>query len=534
MTMLTLTAPRVVRLRSLERDGQTADAGPVLAGGMVVPWGAEFTRMGGVRFTFGADDLRLPDDLSTVKLLVQHDDDRPIGYAVEAHKADDGLHMRFALPDHPRTIEALAELDAGLRDGASVGVEVDDAVLEQAFEVWLEGEQTDPIVMAGELREVSQVTVPQFPTARVSRHRAPALVTLTRKDDPPMTTDSLPTLEQALDTFSIADAPEFLELSARLAQLEQGAPGGGHPLARFASLGEAIKAGAAGERVTLALADNVSTGGKNAGVMPPSWATDVKGIMARRRATIEAFGGARALPAAGLDTAWPYFDGDLAALVDMQGGQKTDITSVAVDIKKATAAIRTYAGGADNALQLIERSEPSFLEAWGRIMLAAYGVVTEQAFALALSGAATGSVPCETDADADAVRAALFEASDAVDDATGAPAEFVLAAGDVFVKWGALPGLHTPDYGTQNAAGTSSARTLVIDVNGLPVIKSRGLPDGEVIVSNREAAAWREDGPSFIDAVNVQKLGLDRAVYGYGVAEVYLPAGLVELVDLTP
>lgn len=503
--------------------------------GLVVPWGTEFTRMGGIRFVFTADSLRLPDDLSTVKLLVQHDDERPVGYAVDAQAADDGLRMTFALPDHPRAADVLDEAALNLRDGFSVGIEVDDDVLDEAFDAAFDG-QTDPITMRGVLRETSIVSVPQFNSARIA-NRAPALLTLSKETDMPEA-DTLPTVEAAAATFT--ETPEFLELRTRVRDLETlGATGDAqarHRLARFASLSDALVAGlkaqAKSDRISLALVDNTSNAGKNAGVVPPGWSTEVHGIIARVRAAIEAFGGPGSLPDSGMDTAWPYFDGLLNTLVGVQATQKTDITSVAVDIKKGTAPVKTYAGGADNALQLIERSSPSYLEAWARIMLAAYAVVTDAAFVAAVYAAGTGTQNLEsTGMTADAVRAALFGASNSVDTATGAPAEFALVAPDLFAVLGGLAGLHNPDYGTFNAAGTSSARSLAINVNGLPVIKVPGLGAGTGLVSNREAARWVEDGPAFIDAYNVSKLGRDSAVYGYAATEVYIPAGIVKLVD---
>ena len=502
--------------------------------GMVVPWDTEFERMGGVRFVFTRDSLALPDDLRTVKLLVEHDRDRPAGYAIDASADDSGLRITFALPAHPRSDALAAEIEAGLRDGFSVGIEPDSSVMEAAWNVFMAGTQIDPVVMSGTLREVSSVSVPQFNTARVE-NEARQLITLT-VEETAMTVPVSP-VEEAAARFSIIESPEFAELAGRLTRLEAGTPAGAHPLARFATLSDAMRAGLSEEmgRIRLALADNTGNTGANAGVLPPGWATTVHGIIERRRNACNAFG-VVGLPDAGMDTAWPYYDGDMSLLVGAQSAMKAEITSAAVDIKKGTASIKTYAGGADNALQLIERSDPSFLEAWGRIMLAAYALVTESAFTAAVAGAATGTAPIggatgsPLTATAAEVREFMFAASDAVDDATGAPAEFCLVAPDVFVAWGGLDGLHNPDYGTNNALGTASARTLAINVNGLPVIKARGLTTDSVLVSNSDAAKFREDGPSFIDALNVAKLGRDSAVYGYGATEVYFPAGVVEAV----
>ena len=42
---------------------------------------------------------------------------------------------------------------------------------------------------------------------------------------------------------------------------------------------------------------------------------------------------------------WPYFNGDLSTIVGEQVTQKSEITSVRVDLLKGTRAIKTFAGG---------------------------------------------------------------------------------------------------------------------------------------------------------------------------------------------
>lgn len=494
--------------------------------GLVMPWGETFTRHG-VPMAFHIDSITVPDDLAAVKLLIEHDPERPIGTATAATTDAAGLHMQFRLADHERSREAAHEITERLRDGYSVGVALSDAAIEAVWE-WEPGQ--DPVELSGTLREVSLVAIPQMQSARVE-HSAP-LVTLSQK------VERMDTTAAAADSFTITESPEFVELAGRVARLETTGPGGGHPAARFATLGAAIKSGTGAdpvESVTLALADNVADDGTNAGVIPPAWLSGVVGIINRRRAAVNAFGGPGSLPASGLSIDWPYYDGDLSELVGQQSGHKQEITSAVVDIKRATADIVTYAGGADNALQLIERSSPAFLSEWGRIMAAAYGLVTETDFVGKVAAGAGETLPIDWGtADAAAVKAWLFAASDAVDDATGAPAGFCLAAPDVFQTIGTLDGIYPGEYGTSNVAGTASAATLRVDVNGLPIIKARGLAAGTAIVSNSDAARFHESGPRFIDALNVSRLGRDSAIYGYGVARIITAAGIVKSAPVGP
>lgn len=283
------------------------------------------------------------------------------------------------------------------------------------------------------------------------------------------------------------------------------------------------------------LVDQVT--GDNPGVIPPAWLNEVFGVIDTGRPVITAIG-PRPLPPAGMEIDWPYFDGDLHALVGEQVAQKTEITSVKVSLKRASTAIKTYAGGSDLSWQLIRRSQPSYREAYLRIMQAAYGVVTDAAV-----GDQVAAVPghqtvdydvAAADPDGTLLRAAIFEASVLVQRATGSPASFVLAAADVFVKFGGMPTMVPTSYGTQNVTGTAQASTLDVNVSGLQVTLALDLDPGTCIVSNRQACAWFEDGPFVVAAPDIPKLGEDVAVWGMGGFGAFIGAGVVLLAPGLP
>jgi len=285
-----------------------------------------------------------------------------------------------------------------------------------------------------------------------------------------------------------------------------------------------------------AFVDQITT--DNPGVIPPAWLSEVFGIIDTGRPVISAIG-PRPLPPAGMEIDWPYFDGDLHALVGEQATEKGDIVSVKVSLKKASTPIKTYAGGSDLSWQLIRRSQPAYRDAYLRIMQAAYGVVTDAAVGdqvTAVPGHQTVTYDVTAaDPDGTLLRAAIFEASVLVQRATGSPASFVLAAPDVFVKFGGMPTMVPSAYGTQNVTGTAQASTLDVNVSGLQVTLALDLDDGTCIVSNRQACAWFEDGPFVVAAPVVPKLGEDVAVWGMGGFGAFIGAGVVLLEpDVTP
>jgi phage head maturation protease len=293
-----------------------------------------------------------------------------------------------------------------------------------------------------------------------------------------------------------------------------------------------LRSYAARALATRALDDIVMTAGANAGAVTANTFGTVRRLVQRTRRTIEAFGGPAPLFGTGTTFGYPYFDGTLTDLVGAQSEEKAEITSAVVDIKRATATIATYAGGADISLQLIRRSEPGYLEMWGQIMLAAWALVTNAAFVTALeAGSVTGDfTEALATVDATELKNRCVAAAGAGARATGQPAEFVLAGTNAFK---AAAKLMTPTP-VVNAAGSANARTLEVNVGGLPVIHEPSLTTAKFLVSNSFAAKWHEEGPFQAASDDVAKLGRDVAYWSMGAPAIYVPAAVIEVYDVTP
>jgi hypothetical protein len=238
-----------------------------------------------------------------------------------------------------------------------------------------------------------------------------------------------------------------------------------------------------------------------------------------------------------MDINWPYYDGDIEALIGRQTAEKTALPTSKISLKRGTAPIVSYGFAHDVAYQLILRSSPSYIAAANRILLAAFAAREDREMvdAVVAADALGGFVTLDPlTATADAVRAALFEASVAVETATGAPATFGLASTNVFTKLGGLPGLSPSMYGTQNVAGTADAASLRINVSGLPIVHDHRLPTGSLAVSNDSAASWNGVGPLFVTAEDVERLGRNEAIWGMGAATIELPKGIVWLAAAKP
>jgi hypothetical protein len=300
-----------------------------------------------------------------------------------------------------------------------------------------------------------------------------------------------------------------------------------HELAQYRTLGEYRLAVLNGEVESRALYDQVTQ--NNPGLMPPIFSNIVRGIFDLGAPTINAFGRESA-GTTGMEFNFPYWDGDLTTIVEEQVDEKDQVNSVAINILKGTANLKTYAAGSDISFQLLQRSSPSYVDAHTRIMLNSYVQVTDIAMVAAVYGARTvEAYDLATDTDGSAFREAVFGASVSCQTATGMPAEFVLVSPNVFKTIGGWSTFFPSNYGTFNVSGVASASNLSVAVSGLPVILDRNIGGDAILVSNREAARWIEDGPRLSQMDQPALLGRDVAVYGYGCAQIISSAGIIGL-----
>lgn len=319
------------------------------------------------------------------------------------------------------------------------------------------------------------------------------------------------------------------------------------PLAGYATLGEMVHAAAQRDaapelraHVARAIAhrvldDTTFNSGANAALASGNLVTqELQRLVNRGRPAIAAFGGPRPLgEIAGLTLEWPYFDGTLADFVAAQSAEKAAIISAAVDIKLGTEALLTYAGGSDISFQVLRRGRPSILDMYARIWLAAWAAVTDAAFVTELE---SGTVTVDTAEAISAMDLAEFTAlmitaSLAVEAATGRPAEFVLASTTMFTR---LANLIAPSSTQIVAASSLDLRGLRIALGNVPIIHVAGITAGKAIASNELAAAWYEDGPFLASDDDVEKLGRNVAYWSLGAGARFVPAGIVEIYDVTP
>jgi len=358
-------------------DVTAADSEKGVIVGKVVPYGVYGnTSLGPVAFQAGA--FATPPE--TVKLLLEHDGRRPIGRATGFVDGPDHMTGTFKLSRTTAGRDALIEAAEGLRDGLSVGANIID------FEDTEEGY----VVTAAELVEVSLVATPAFSQAGVEQ------VAASEPDPTPATSDQEPaTMEN--ETPEVEPAAEVVEASEKV---EAAAPAKQYITVGAPRALEGMTAGGfaraqleaqAGDRdaqmvVQAALADNTTTTG--AGVVPTRFLTEVITVLDNSRPFIDSIS-REALPDAGMDFKIPRVTQKPS--VAEQAAEGDEVSSTAFNLDYLTVDVKTFGGGERISRQLIERSDPAFLDRLILEMAAQYAQTVDKWAHLQANGSAAQS-----------------------------------------------------------------------------------------------------------------------------------------------
>lgn len=499
MTMRTMTVGLTVR----DTGGDT----PVMEVDVrVVPWDTATDLGAGLteRIQRGAID---PAAVVGLPLVWQHRD--PIGRITAADGDGDALTATARISDTVLGRDARTLAADGVL-GASIGFVPDQ---------WYSGPDGTMVHTRIDLREISLTHNPAYQDTGVLAVRERS----TTMTEQPITVTEVP-------HPWARDLGELRDMVAALQAAPTG-PTGASPLMEHRSIAALATAVFNGEVSQRALADQVT--GNNPGVIQPGWINDIKGIVDLGRPFIVGTGGPGGLPDSGMDVNWPSFSGDLSAIVAEQTAEKTEINSVRVDLVKGTTPIRTFAAGSDISYQLLMRSTPSYLDAYLRIVIAAWAAETEAAAVAAAVAAGTGSVTYAP-GDPGSVHEAVVEASLDVFGATGQPPSIVAVRWD---SWASVAGAVDPDgrplypaYNPTNSSGRATAPgALAIEIAGLPAVPVKSLTTVPFLVTNGAAFTWGESGPMTATAEDVSKLGRDMAVWGLAASQPYIPAGIVKI-----
>ena len=330
-----------------------ADSDSRTISGRIVTWGESGNTSAG-KTVFAKDSIAL----KPVKLFIDHNMDKPIGKVLDFETTDQGIDATFKIANTQRGNDALVEAMEGLKDGFSVGIKL------------TEYDNTDEglIVKNSQLIEVSLVETPAIDSARVSEVAA-----------------SDETNEQ--EGSEMTDTPELQtenEVSVEASKVEAAAVRTSAPVFTAPRVDTNVTAGqyvhaqikaqrGDADARDLVAALEVATVAENTGMVPPNYLRDIIGIIDDSRPFINSIERA-ALPPSGMKIFTPVLGAQATVAVTGEGAE-FDSTDTAVTYQEDT--IVKFAGANVINVELLDRSDPSFLDLLLRELAASYAQKTD-------------------------------------------------------------------------------------------------------------------------------------------------------------
>jgi HK97 family phage prohead protease len=331
--------------------------------GKIVPFGTgEIGRTNLGEYAFAANSIEIADP-SKIRLLSQHNMQKPIGKMISAEERKDGIYAVFRLSKSTAGSDALIMAQEGLVTGLSIGAEI------LASQPSKDGYT---VVSSARLKEVSLVTVPAFASAQVLEIAAEEVI--------PVEETTKTESETAMENIT----PEAVAAPVEAAAVEAARPT--VAASYFTSprvnlnvtAGEYAKAQINAMRGDsdardLVAALQVATVAENTGMVPPTYLKDVIGIIDSQRPFIDSIERA-ALPASGMKIFTPKLGTQATVALTAEAAEFSS-TDTTVTFQEDTVV--KFAGAGKLDLELVDRSDPSFLDLYLRELAASYAQKTD-------------------------------------------------------------------------------------------------------------------------------------------------------------
>jgi HK97 family phage prohead protease len=343
--------------------------------GVIVPFGKiGYTNMGEVVFEAGSLNIG-----EGIKLFTEHDMTQPIGRMISHEVSPIGVIGKFKIANTTAGNDALVLASENLRGAFSIGAKINESSPEDGVLK----------VTSAELIEVSHVGSPAFAEAQITDVAASAdnqTETLTEKDKD----------MEDVKTSEVAAAPEAVEASKPEAvvtaavayakpRVNTDVTAGQYAMAQIKAMqGD-------NDSRDLVAALEIATVTENTGVVPPNYLRDIIGIIDDSRPFINSIERA-ALPASGMKIFTPKLGAQ--ATVDLTAeGAEFDSTDTAVSFQEDDVV--KFAGANIINVELLDRSDPSFLDLLIRELAASYAQKTD-AYAAKIASTGSGQTKGET------------------------------------------------------------------------------------------------------------------------------------------
>jgi len=522
--------------------------------GKIAPYGEVGNTSAG-RVVFAENSITVPEP-SKVKLLMSHDNSKPVGRMQSVTSNKTGLYGSFKVSSSTRGSDAILLAQEQLMDGLSVGVEVDDSRQEKDY----------LLVTAATLKEVSLVESAAFPSAAVLKIAAqenavdenqPTETTGETVDKAPEEMASEATFlpdgatvtlksvsyekdDSEGDTTPVEAARRIIKPSALNSQKVR------TPITSMGAYTEhKIKAALGNEESKLYVTAADDSWTTNPAFNPTQYLSEFVTNTRFPRSAVDACSRG-VLPPKGNTINVP-------ALVDSNGGLNGVAPTVTVEAEagavSATGMVTEYLTGTVNkysgmntlSVELLERTDnPQFFSELTNQLQIAYMNATDQAVITAIN--ATGFTSTGVAATAAGLISYTAESTANVYKNSGYFAQnFVGSTGIYNLLLGAVDSTGRPIFNAYqpnaaalaNAAGMVSNNSVRGNVLGLDLYVDRfmtaGVADDSAFILAPEAFTVYESPQAYMSVNVVSNLQVQVAIYGFMATIAKIPYGICRL-----
>ena len=490
--------------------------------GKIVPLGTGeigHTNLGA--YTFAANSIEIADP-TKIKLLSQHDLKKPIGRMTASETRADGIYATFKLSRSSGGNDALIMAQEGLVTGLSIGAEILSSQ---------PSKDGHTVVSSARLKEVSLVTVPAFASSEILEIAAEEVIPV--EENP-----------QTESETAVENTPETVAAPVEAAAVEAARPTvtamyyTNPRLNLNITAGEYAKAqlnaarGDSDARELMA-ALQVATVAENTGMVPPNYLRDVIGIIDSSRPFIDSIERA-ALPASGMKIFTPKLGTQATVALTAEAAEFSS-TDTTVTFQEDTVV--KFAGAGKLDVELVDRSDPSFLDLYLRELAASYAQKTDAYAAQIAAQNATAS------SSSTIYKAIALGISDSYGVMRKTPSNLLVATtgGEDGIDFagllGAVDGSNRPLFAAaapQNAAGLITQGSTNGSVAGLNLVVDANYTGDDAnakhaLVYPTDAMRFHESDTLQIRANVVANGQLEIGIYGYVAVVNRYPAAFRKL-----
>jgi HK97 family phage prohead protease len=505
---------------------QAVDSGDRrIISGKIAPYGeVGNTSQGKVVFAPNSITAANPDK---IKLLMSHDNSKPVGRMKSMNSTNDGLYASFKISASVPGDTAILLAQEQLLDGLSVGVEVTAS----------EPKDNYLLVTAAVLREVSLVESAAFTSAAVQSIAASESETV----EPTQPTETKTESEAAVTTAPDITAPEAVDAPEQAAPTVEAARKIIMPSALnsqrvrhdITSMGaytaRKVKAALGDEesKLYITAADDFSSAGL--GFNPTQYMQSIVSTQGNfGRPAFECVN-RQAIPASGMTINRPKFTTYPTTTVEAEGGAVSNTDAVS---EYLTSTISKYSGMQTLSIELLERSDPGFYDAITTELQNNYLKVTDAAVVAALTAGGTQATAVAADSNG-IISYISTEAPLAYTSSSYFAKNYLCGSSQWSLLLGALDTTDRPIYSAGNPmnnggnAATTSAKGSVL---GLDLYVDRNVVsttiDESAFIIAPEAFTVFESPTAYMSVNVVSNLQVQIAIYGYMATMVNIAGGI--------